>query len=135
MDQEGRANIVANMLGRLTKITTAQCLHLRMAAWSSVQLFCTITNLLLLINTNKQNKRRKSTRNILKGKLSVQMKSGITFWSIQKLSPIWIWIITKFRLVITSHFEVYRSYHQSEFCDDPNNIIGKKDWKFITKYW
>ena len=28
VDQEGCENIVANMLGRLTKTTTAQCLHL-----------------------------------------------------------------------------------------------------------
>ena len=32
VDQEGHANIVANMLGRLTKTTTAQCLHLLMVA-------------------------------------------------------------------------------------------------------
>ena len=31
VDQEGRANIVANVLGRLTK-NTAQCLHLMMIA-------------------------------------------------------------------------------------------------------
>ena len=28
VDQEGRANIVANMLGRLTKSTTKNCLHM-----------------------------------------------------------------------------------------------------------
>ena len=32
VDLEGRANIVANMLGRLTKTTTAQCIHLLMVA-------------------------------------------------------------------------------------------------------
>ena len=32
LDMEGRENIVANMLGKLTKITTAQCLHLCMVA-------------------------------------------------------------------------------------------------------
>ena len=32
VDQEGRTNIVANMLGRLTKTTIAQCLHLLMVA-------------------------------------------------------------------------------------------------------
>ena len=41
VDQEGCANIESNMLGRLTKITTEQCLHLRMVAWSDVQLFFT----------------------------------------------------------------------------------------------
>ena len=32
VDQEVSANIVANMLGRFTKITTDQCLHLMMVA-------------------------------------------------------------------------------------------------------
>ena len=41
VDQEGCANVDTNMLGRLTKITTEQCLHLRMVAWSDVQLFFT----------------------------------------------------------------------------------------------
>ena len=39
MDQEGRENIVANMLGRLTKTTTAQCLHLLMVALFNMQFF------------------------------------------------------------------------------------------------
>ena len=32
LDHGGCANIVANMLGRLTKKTTAQCLHLLMVS-------------------------------------------------------------------------------------------------------
>ena len=39
MDQEVHANIVTNMLGILTKTTTAQCLYLLMVAWSDVIIF------------------------------------------------------------------------------------------------
>ena len=75
------------MLGRLTKTTTAQCLHLLMVAWSSVIIFCTIPNVLLLKNTNKKNETRDKNVNTLKGKLSVSMNSCIKCLSIQKLSP------------------------------------------------
>ena len=51
---------------------------------------CTIPNVLLLINSNKKNYRRNETGDIRKGQLSVSIKSGTTFWSIQKLSLIWI---------------------------------------------
>ena len=36
------------------------------------------------------------------------------------------------RWSLESHFEVSRSYHQSECCDDPNNIVVNKDWKVTT---
>ena len=39
------------------------------------------------------------------------MDSGTTFWSIQKLSLFWI------------------------FCYDPNNFVGKNNWRVATKSW
>ena len=77
------------MLGRLTKTTTAQCLNMLKVSWSTLHFF-TIPNVLLLINSNKKNRRKNATVIIHKGQLSVSMKSGTTYWSIQKLSPIWI---------------------------------------------
>ena len=57
--------------------------------------FCTIPNVLLLINSNNQNKRRNETVNTRKGQLSVTMKSGTTFWIIHKLSLIYIFLWSK----------------------------------------
>ena len=88
--------------------------------------FCTVPNVLLLIKSNKQNKRKNETGNIRKGQLSVSMKSGATFLSIQKLSLIWILLWSKqlcWKQELVSHYEIL-TIRQNIFTQYDANVTN-----------
>ena len=121
MDQEGSEHIFANVLVILTKTTTAQCLHLMMVSWSNLQFFAQYQMCYFWSIPTSRTIEITKLENIRKEQLSVSMKFGTTFWSIQKLSLIWI-----FFMIQTTSLET-RTEKSLQNPDNPTN-------KFFTQY-